>query len=168
MTDVTNQISTLLTAARSRDLPFAQRMRDSLETTLRTRPEYVSPIDEVRARLAFAEHELYREQPQAAEAILMALENDTRLSLIAREQRDFYVLQAAALGQQYKAVRSQTDGPAVQRKAQLVQSAMQAISHAQAAGQGRWLQYLATDRANDDLAAIATDNPTVKRLLGLG
>jgi hypothetical protein len=162
--DATTLISGLLTATRRRNQSVARGFRAALEDTLANRPELVSPLDEVRARLAFAEDHLYRAEPDRAAEILNALEADTRLSRLATQQPDFYVLRAAALGQQYRTLRGGGDQAAKDR---LAAAAVEAIRFAHAAGQGDWLRYLATDKTDDDLGALASDRGEVQELLGL-
>lgn len=162
--DVTTLISGLLTATRRRNQSLARSFRSGLEDTLANRSEFVSPLDEVRARLAFAEDHLYRLEPDRAAQILNDLEADTRLSRLATQQRDFYVLRAAALGQQYRMLRGGADQAAKDRVAA---AAVEAIRFAHAQGQGDWLRYLATDTTDDDLVALASDRNEVQELLGL-
>lgn len=163
--DLTNLISGLLTATRRRNFSLASGIRGNLEAALKNQPEYVAPLDEVRARLAFAEDHLWRDEPARAAEVLDGLEQDTRLSRLATQQPDFYVLRAASLGQEYRRLRGGVDQAA---KDKVAAAAIEAMRFAHAAGQGDWLRHLATDKDNNDLDALASDRAEVKQLLGLG
>lgn len=148
----------------------ADRLLGQIDEVRRHEPETITPRDEARLELDRIERLLYRQDGGGfaeAKQTLAALQERLPASI---KEPSFYVYLAAAVGQEYLAAAGQPDE--VRRR--ILQEALDAIEKAKAAGQLRWLQYLADPaqgqqgpNRDDDLVALARE-PAVRQALELG
>jgi hypothetical protein len=147
----------------------AARLRQMLEKLQQDSPERVTARDAAQLELNDAERLLYRMPPQGFTESLALLDAlPSRVPAVVKEPR-YHVLRAAALGQHYAFAKAQASSTPSQLDT-IAALALNAITAAQAAGQGDWLRYLADPAhaggagQDDDLVELA-ERPDVRAVL---